>query len=66
MKAPLLIIMSVVVLVVGSGPTGRSGSEHSVSRRWLALAFGIIAGLIGWMNQSYLQERWRRRMPFET
>jgi hypothetical protein len=31
-----------------------------------ALAFGIIAGLIGWMNQSYLQERWGRRMPFET
>ncbi|MGB6172949.1 MAG: SUMF1/EgtB/PvdO family nonheme iron enzyme, partial [Xanthobacteraceae bacterium] len=24
-----------------------------------ALAFGIVAALVGWFNQSYLQERWR-------
>ena len=23
------------------------------------LAFGILAGTLGWMNQAYLQERWR-------
>jgi formylglycine-generating enzyme required for sulfatase activity len=23
------------------------------------LAFGILAGAVGWMNQAYLQERWR-------
>ena len=44
-------------------PEGRSGRKRreAAARRPLiyVLLVGVIAGLIGWINQAYISEQWR-------